>query len=125
MSDQLRYNFFFNKTRRTVHVVPEGKTGGPNSFAFGDFKLEEGDDRTYAEYKADLLDELEAAMNTLQDVDLTELTIVILNWDDETETILPTNPVDKDPNEPEIPVPVSGEIRYDAGMTGEEDDETP
>ncbi|UZV39804.1 hypothetical protein [Xanthomonas virus PB119] len=120
---RLRYNFFFNKTKRMVHVVPEGKDGGPNSFIFGDFKLEPGDTRTYAQYKAELLEELEASMNTLQDVELTELTVRILNWNDEIEIIEATTPVVKDPIEPEIPVPVSGEIRAEAkGLTGDEEE---
>lgn len=103
--ENLRYNFFVNKTRRMFHVVPEGKTGGPNSFIFGDFSLKADDERTYAQYKPELLAALEVAINTLQDIE-------------------PTAPVVTDPIEPDLPVPVSGEIRAKAyGLTGQEDGE--
>ncbi|QEG09246.1 hypothetical protein HYP93_gp23 [Stenotrophomonas phage Pokken] len=119
--ENLRYNFFFNKTRREFHVVPEGKTGGPNSFPFGDFKLEQDDERTYNQYEADLLAELEAAINTLQDIDPTEFTVKIIGYGGVEKTIPPGKEVVKDPIEPEIPVPVSGEIRAKAkGITGGE-----
>lgn len=117
---QLRYNFFINLTKHQIHVVPEGKTGGPNAMIFGDFKLEEGDDRPYAEYEAELLEELESCLNTLPDIDATQFSVRILNWDDEVKVIAASNPVLKDPIEPEIPVPVSGEIRYEAGLTGDD-----
>lgn len=125
MVDQrLRYNFFFNKTKRMIHVVPEGKTGGPNSIAFGDYKLEVGDQRTYAEYKPELLEQLEIAMNTIPDEDFARYDVRILNWDDEVEVIEATEPVVEDPIEPDLPVPVSGEIRAEAyGLTDDEEGE--
>lgn len=119
---RLRYNFFFNKTRRLVEVLPEGKTGHPNSFAFGDFKLEPGEATPYSEHRADLLAELEAAMNTLKDVNLEELEVRILSWEDEWETIEAQTQVAQDPPVGE-PVPVSSEIRADA--KGLNDPETP
>ncbi|QYW01790.1 hypothetical protein PP761_gp19 [Stenotrophomonas phage Paxi] len=116
--ENLRYNFFFNKTRREFHVVPEGKTGGPNSFPFGDFKLEQGDDRPYAEYEAELLAELEASINTLQDIDPTEFTVKIIGYGGVEKTVPPTKVVPKDPVDEGEPVPVSDEIRAKAkGIT--------
>lgn len=121
--ENLRYNFFVNKTRRMFHVVPEGKTGGPNSFIFGSFSLKTDDDREYAEYKADLLAQLEVDINTLEDIDPTEFTVKIVGYGDVEETIEPTAPVVTDPIEPEIPVPVSGEIRAKAkGLTADQPD---
>ena len=122
--ENLRYNFFVNKTRRMFHVVPEGKTGGPNSFIFGDFSLKADDERTYAQYKPELLAALEVAINTLQDIEPTEFTVKIVAYGGIEETIEPTAPVVTDPIEPDLPVPVSGEIRAKAyGLTGQEDGE--
>ncbi|AVO23110.1 hypothetical protein RIVERRIDER_22 [Xanthomonas phage RiverRider] len=105
---RLRYNFFINTLGRKIYVVPEGKTGGPNSRPIGDFKLEQGDQRPFKEYREELLAELEVALQSIPDQDYSTYTIKILSWEDEEEEILPTNPVDEVPRESQLkPAPTT------------------
>lgn len=105
---RLRYNFFINTLGRIIYVVPEGKTGGPNARPIGDFKLEEGEQRSFKEYREDLLNELEVALQSIPDQDYSTYTIKITSWDGQEEEILPTKSVDEAPRESDLkPAPTT------------------
>lgn len=118
----LQYRFHINQLDRLVEVLPEFKDGVPKSFTFGSYSYDPQKNEgkvDYDSYKAKLLAELAVAKKTLPVEDWDTYKQVIRTWDGQEIVTEATNPVVKDPIEPDIPVPVSGEIRAKAKGIGD------
>lgn len=118
----LQYRFHINQLDRLVEVLPEFKDGVPKSFTFGSYSYDPQKNEgkvDYDSYKAKLLAELDIAKKTLPVKDWDTYKQVIRTWDGQEIVTEATNPVVKDPIEPDIPVPVSGEIRAKAKGIGD------